>query len=509
MLGSNRGRKEDRLPMKLTSKIFVALLVTSFTIVALMLGTLYYYLPERFHEYVNQKTLNNLDELVADLAADHQANQGWGHLRDNRSRWRALLRQALPNRARSAPLPPAPEPGPMGPPAEDHFSRSPEPSGPVDRAGSSFFLLRSLALLDENRNHVAGQSLRGPIDSYTLRPMVVHNRLIGYLALHRREPMDDPMVQAFLNEQALVFTISGAAILIIAALVSLLLSRHLLGPIRRLAQGTRALAAFDFDTVIEVRATDELGQLAADFNRMARTLKQYESMRKQWLSDISHELRTPLAIVKGEIEALQDGVRPYNRPALDSLHTEVGRLGKLVEALHLLSLADSQALRMRSDAIRPFAILRQRVGDFTARLAARQIDIQLLLEDDPPVTITGDADRLAQVFSNLLENSLRYTDSSGTLTIRGGLRDSCCKIRFEDSGPGVPTEALPRLFDRLYRVDQSRSRDLGGSGLGLAICKQIVEAHGGTIGAVHGAAGGLVIEMELPISHSCLMADSA
>jgi two-component system sensor histidine kinase BaeS len=184
------------------------------------------------------------------------------------------------------------------------------------------------------------------------------------------------------------------------------------------------------------------------------------------------------------------------------LHFEALRLGKLVDDLYQLSLADSQDIALRKDPVKPWRILKETLESFRTQLAQRGIAIELDLEEDENTTIAGDAERLTQLFSNILENTLRYVDFPGTLRIRGNHTENLLTIYFEDSGPGVPRESLGRLFDRLYRVDRSRSRALGGSGLGLAICRQIVEGHGGRISADNSRSGGLSIRIEFPrISH--------
>ena len=286
----------------------------------------------------------------------------------------------------------------------------------------------------------------------------------------------------------------------LAAIVAFILSRHLLAPVRKLTAGTRALTSRQFDTRIAVQSKDELGQLAADFNMMADTLETYERMRQQWISDIAHELRTPVSILLGEIEALKDGVRDVNRDTIESLHSEARHLSKIVNDLHELSLADAGALTIKKERIDPLAVLEETLGHFEQRFTEKDIAIEKTLSKMSPVSVIGDADRLKQLFSNLLENTLRYADAPGTLTIgldRGGDR---LAFFFEDSGPGVPEESLERLFDRLYRVDQSRSRTRGGSGLGLSICKSIAHALGGKIRALNGKSGGLRIEIELPVA---------
>jgi two-component system sensor histidine kinase BaeS len=265
-----------------------------------------------------------------------------------------------------------------------------------------------------------------------------------------------------------------------------------------LTRGTRELAERHFEARITPSTRDELGQLAANFNRMAETLENYETMRRQWLTDISHELRTPLAVLRGELEALEDGVRPATRENLASLHAEILRLGKLVEDLHLLSLADSDRLTFHHQQVAPADILETVATSQGPRFERIGLAVEMGLEAIEGIRIEADADRLAQVFTNICDNVCKYVPSPGRLKISGTLAGPFLKLFFEDSGPGVPPAALPRLFDRLYRVDPSRSRDSGGSGLGLSICRQIVEHHGGRIWAEKSSLGGLAIGIELP-----------
>jgi two-component system sensor histidine kinase BaeS len=292
----------------------------------------------------------------------------------------------------------------------------------------------------------------------------------------------------------------GGVILLVAAIVAVVLSKHLLAPIRKLTAGTQALKSRQFDTRLEVESTDELGQLAADFNAMAQTLEEYERLRQQWISDIAHELRTPLSILSGEVEALQDGVREVNRDTLDSLRSEARHLSKIVNDLHELSLADAGVLSIKNEPLDPAPVLNATLGHFQPRFTVNQITVENRVGNESPTTVIGDADRLQQLFSNVLENTLRYTDSPGTLKIWQERTTDRLTLFFEDSGPGVPEAALAHLFDRLYRVDRSRSRTQGGSGLGLSICKSIVNALGGEIRAANAVSGGLRIEIALPLA---------
>ena len=234
---------------------------------------------------------------------------------------------------------------------------------------------------------------------------------------------------------------------------------------------------------------------------MAQALEKHQQTQQQWLVDISHELRTPLAILRGEIEAMQDGVRTVTRQGLDSLHIEVMHLGRIVRDLHDLSLIESRNFGSEPAAVNPLEILTETLECFRTRLNRRGIRLDMHETIEGDILILADADRLKQVFSNLLENTLRYAKVPGVVKISLEAGSGEFSVSFEDSGPGVPEESLAFLFDRLYRVDTARSREHGGSGLGLAICKSIVESFGGKIEASNSPAAGLKVSMVFPRHH--------
>jgi len=484
------------MKLKLSYKIFAAFTLTSLLVVALMVGLIRFYVARNFTDYANKSLLERYSDVAAALAAEYQNHKGWQALRDNPERWQEILRSGLPrkdfvNRKRR---PQPPEIENKGPGSSDQDMPPARPFRRIQR------LARRLVLFDADKQLIAGGRAGISYDSYTLQAIGIEGKTVGWLGLHKREHLANPLAVGFLKQQSQMLYIIGGGILLLAAIVAFLLSRHLLAPVRKLTAGTQALASRQFDTRIEVESKDELGQLAADFNAMARTLEKYERMRRQWISDIAHELRTPLSILRGEIEALKDGVRQVNHDTLDSLYSEARHLSKIVNDLHELSLADTGALSIKKVPIDPVAILNETLGRFKQRFAENQITIENKLENQPPMNIIGDADRLQQLFSNLLENTLRYANAPGTLKLGQERTGNRLALFFEDSGPGVPEEALDRLFDRLYRVGRSRSRIHGGSGLGLSICKSIVNALGGEIRAVNSNSGGLRIEVELPLA---------
>jgi two-component system sensor histidine kinase BaeS len=524
--------------LNLSFKFFIAFLATSFTIVVVMVVAMQFYARRNFSDYIQKVEAIRLSELSPILSREYKADNSWERLRDNPQRWRELLRPrssaaytekppSMPSGFESylKPIPPPPPPPPRErrddgrrdrqdrqlPPDEQDPERRP-PRDDRDRPPAerpAFGIEHRLTLFDEQKAPVAGGA--ESTADHTLQEIVVDGKTVGWLGLRNEERPSDPLDMAFLKQQARAFYIVGALMLVLAAVVAFLLSRHLLAPVQQLIKGTRSLTSRKFDTRINVTTTDELGQLAEDFNQMAQTLQQYEQLRQQWISDIAHELRTPLSILRGEIEALQDGIRQASPERLDSLHGEVVHMSKIVSNLHDLSLAESAALHIKREPVNLVQALRACLQKFQSRFNERGIALVDELGDTQTIIIPADKDRLTQVFANILENTLRYTDRPGSLTVRQLCTASEMMLQFADTLPGVPQEALPRLFDRLYRVDPSRSREHGGSGLGLSICKTIIEAHKGTIKARHAPAGGLQIEIMLPLqnkTHTCARKDT-
>jgi two-component system sensor histidine kinase BaeS len=373
-------------------------------------------------------------------------------------------------------------------------------SGPLPRRPPPFpddllLLGPRLSVLDAEHQLVVGG--RRESAHATLRPIRQDDRVVGWLRLTPLPAVTDELDRRFLTEQSQAFSLIAAVAMALAVGVSVCLARHFLAPVTDLTHGTRALIAGQFTTRIRVASGDELGKLARDFNTLAQTLSSNEQARRHVTADIAHELRTPLAILRGEIEALADGIRTCDAAALQSLHTEVLRLHTLVEDLYHLSLSDLGALTYRKAPLDLAALLANAVHAFADRWAEQH----LTLEEScwAPVWVFADEERLSQLFTNLFENTLRYTDPGGQIHVWYEQQADTVAIHVQDSAPGVPEDALPKLFERWYRVETSRNRSSGGTGLGLAISKNIVEAHEGKIWAEPSPLGGLWIQILLPV----------
>lgn len=352
-------------------------------------------------------------------------------------------------------------------------------------------------VLDADKNILFGQKIGSKLPH--LIPLHFKDNQIGSLGLYPPKKITETHHLLFVEKQKLVILMVGIASIFITIGISLPLSYHLTKPIRNLSQAARHLISGDYSTRVRADAADELGRLSRDFNTLAATLEENEIQRKLWVSDIAHELRTPLTTLQGEIEALQDGIREPGKRTYDNLHKGIMRLGRLVEDLYDLSRSDLATNSITPEHLDFNRLVENEITTF--RHEADRAGLTLELNNPSSSTpIWGDEQRLQQLIGNLITNSIKYTQQGGLIKVALQKTDSSVQLDIQDTAPGVPDEALPKLFNRLYRVEKSRNRSLGGAGLGLAICLQIVKAHHGTINAKHSTSGGLWVQVSLPLA---------
>ncbi len=465
-------------------KLFFALLSAHLLVLLVMYSAVNINFNQGFRDYVSRIEERQVPALVAGLADYYRKTGTWELLPDNYQIWSDLIAASITSSADPDQFEPVSRPVPGGFTQDDwYYASEYSPARPY------------LHLLDAEQNVVVNT----PGDFYpelaNLHPIVVEGETVGYLAVTSRQQLSAQADQLFAEEQLTFFWQLAAMLLVLSALVSFPTAIYLTRPLRDVVAGTRVLSSGKFDLRLPVRGSDEISQLSEDFNTLALTLEQNSKARQQWIADISHELRTPLTILQGELESVQDGIRPLNTDTLESLHNEVVHLNALVNDLHELSMTDMGALVYEKRQLDLLDMIEQ---SFELHQAlAKKHNIKLSLSIDTHGTgremiMLGDPNRLQQLFDNLLQNSLRYTDAGGEVRVH--LRENgnnSIVVEWFDTAPGVSNEHLGRLFDRLYRVDGSRNRAKGGSGLGLAICQNIVQAHEGTIAASHSPLGGL------------------
>jgi two-component system sensor histidine kinase BaeS len=494
--------------MRLTiqHKTFLATFALATTLALLLVLMLRWNLEQGFARYTVAAEFSRLDWIVRNIEREYAAHGNWDFVRAApEAAWRRL-QHPTEDAVNPPPMmmadgegrPPPwardgrPPPPPWEKPEANAAGPRPLPGRPTDALGIG----PRLALVDAEGHRLVGNA---EARAAAEKPIMHGNTVVGYLTLAASSASANQLDAAFLASQTRNMLLVGLAALGLSLAAAWLLARHLLAPIRQIAASARRIADGWLDQRIEVQRGDEFGELAADFNDMAERLARVEEARRAWISEASHELRTPLAVLRAEIEAIQDGVRAADVTTLARLHKQVQQLARLVDDLRLTLDRAPGAADLAQAPVAPLATLDEVIDSFRDRYTAAGIALDTDGLQDAGWYVRGDIARLTQVFANLLENTLRYTHAGGRLRIAAHADGRHLLLTFDDTAPAPPPATLPRLFERFFRAEPSRSRAHGGSGLGLAICKSIVEAHGGCVTADLSELGGLAICINLPL----------
>ncbi|MBM9537129.1 ATP-binding protein [Desulfobulbus alkaliphilus] len=482
---------DRKIKIGIRYRLFMAFLIATICVVVSMFVVTRMSFERGVFRYVNHVERERLETLARILEQEYHEQGQWDALKESSEQWIELVASTRPQRVRRQEYRQFHDAALNSSKLANQEERLPPP---VPRGAQAFDL--RVVLLD-----VQKEVMQGPRPPWSQSPMFITLALdkepIGYLGLIPPRILVDERIRQFSGEQHRHLVLIALSIAAGAALLALPLAGRMVRRITTLATATTQLAAGRYDIRVPAESSDELGQLARDFNSLATTLEQNEALRRRWVADISHELRTPLAILRGEVEAVQDGVRRLTPQTMDVLHSEILHLSRLVDDLYELSLADIGALTYHKESLDFGALVKQAVLAYREEWNEQGLSLTMDIPDRPLV-LFADAERLHQLLGNLLQNTLRYTDSGGRLEVVVREETKNILLCIADSSPGVPEQFLHRLFDRLYRVEESRSRSHGGAGLGLALCKSIVEAHGGTIEAAPSPLGGLRITVTLP-----------
>ena len=355
---------------------------------------------------------------------------------------------------------------------------------------------RAIVLFDANAKRVAGPPSVLNIDDYLSYSIVIDKKVVGELRTPRRRGYQSATENAFSTQQKFASSIIILLSLILAAIASWLLSRMMLTPIVKLKDGIKMLADGNYGNQLDVNREDELGLLMKDVNKLGTSLEKNRTSRKNWLADIAHELRTPVTILNGEIEAIKDGVRPLDIKSVDSLGHEVGRLRHLIDDLFELSLSEIGGLRYTFSHLDFTNFLTTVIDASDNRILEKGLKLDLNIESN--LYMNADSKRVEQLFINLINNSIAYTDAPGLIKMSASSTTNDIFVNIEDSSPGLDHDSLSEIFEPLFRDEKSRDRREGGAGLGLAICRNIVHAHDGDISATGSDLGGVAIMMQFP-----------
>ncbi|WP_293738244.1 sensor histidine kinase efflux regulator BaeS [uncultured Acinetobacter sp.] len=357
-----------------------------------------------------------------------------------------------------------------------------------DRLGLS----SRLSLYDEKHQFIVGEPAT---DQIAYRPILVDQKVVGYLGLKPVLDQDDASSINFFSNQKRYLLLVYALTVLSSLVAALLMAAYFKKPIQRLLNATLELTRGNYQHQVVIKRNDELGDLSNQLNHLADILHQHEESRRQWVADTSHELKTPLAVLQAQIEAMQDGIRKATPEHLDAMMRQVSSLKKLTQDLADLAQADAQQLKCYFAEVNPWDVVLQEVENFRSTFEQNQLEVTLSGEG---ISLSLDRDRFKQIIVNLLGNCVRYTEQGGKIQIHTQQNEHEWILYVDDSPFGVSDEQLARLGERFYRVDDSRTRSTGGTGLGLALSCKLAQALGGSLTFNHSPLGGLRCVLTFP-----------
>jgi len=495
----------NRIRRRLLSFGLFARLMGAFVVIVLVVGVLVTWLAgratrEEFHLYVTEADQLRANRLAPLLAGYYEARNGWDGIDD-------ALTIRLPGPPEIAAEAPQIFPDRTGEP-HGRFGIMERMAGGMSTMGGMDMLrvLGTRAIIADPNGEIVGDTageLAGrQVDASTLAagaPIWSGEEQIGTVWLTSGEPSaaQNERFLANVNRATLLAAlVAGVVALILGGLITWGVTR----PMQELTRAAEAIAAGDMSRRVQVKGA-EVGDLANAFNKMAAELERAEALRRQMTADIAHELRTPLSVIRGNVEALQDGVFPLTTEALEPIQAKTKLLSRLVEDLRELALAESGHLSLDREATDLAALTRRTAAAFHAAAEAKSISLEVTNDSDKPMA-HADPQRIEQVLANLLSNALYHTPDGGSIAIRVSSGEpGWLTVWVSDTGPGIPVDALPNVFERFYRADRGRARGTNGegSGLGLAVARSIVEAHGGAIGVDSPPAQGASFWFSLPL----------
>ena len=493
-----------RLPRLRIAHQLSLLIAAAVALAVLSVGALSVWnLHSGFLDYLqlrDEDQLMRLTKLVEQRAA---ADPSMDWLRGNREAMRALMDEFNGSQGRSRPPGPPPRfdrpPPSPGDPGRPQPLRPPPPrEQPPPHATPAGNLGQRVMIADMQGVRLAGREAP-PGARRTVRAIKVKGVEVARIEL-TAEPEPEGVDARFLQRQYTGLALAALGTIALAVLAAWLVARRWSRPLQALQLASRDIASGKRPRRLQPTGALEIAQLMEGINSMAAELARLEDARRIWIAQISHELRTPLAVLRGEIESIEDGARQPTVEVMASLRDEVLQLNRLVNDLHTLSMADVDGLRCDFTISDANAALLRVAQRFEASAGQRGLQLLMPPNDGRSIAVFWDFGRIEQLLGNLLTNSLRYTDAPGVVQLDWKVSEHELMLTVEDSAPGVSPTDLPQLFEPLFRADKARQRGTDhGSGLGLAIVRSIAQAHGGTVVASPSPRGGLLLRVHLPL----------
>ena len=487
-----------RMPRRLPIALQLSLLIASAIVIAvLVVGALSFLnLRSGFKDYLQVRDEEQLMRFVAmvERRAATDAELQW--LRQDPDPMRALMDE-FSGRAPRGQRPPPPQRGFDRPPRHED---GPPGQPPPPRTGGQGSLGERMQLRDTQGERLAGRP-QPPDAKRTTRAIKVNGVEIAFVDL-LPEPEPEGVDARFLQRQTSRLVWAALGTIFAAVLAAWWMAGRWSRPLLALQSASRDIARGRRPQPLQPTGAREIAQLMEDVNTMTAELARLETARRVWIAQISHELRTPLSVLRGEMEAIEDGARQPTPQVMSSLRDEVLQLTRLVDDLHTLSVADVDGLRCDFTPGDAHTHLRRVAKRFEAQAQQRGLQLLLSAPSTAAVEVHWDFGRIEQLLANLLTNSLRYTDAPGSIAVDWHSDGRFITLTVDDSAPGVGPADMRELFEPLFRGDKARQRGDGqhGSGLGLAIARSIAHAHRGTITASTSQRGGLQMCVRLPVN---------
>lgn len=486
-------------------RLFVSFLIASVSGSVLLAAYLQLRLREGFLDYVNRTDRAQVEAMAAQLAQTYSTQEALARIapRDWGLLWDLRRRPPGPHQDRQAPPPghdemlrrpdPRHRPGerrPAQPPGND---RKPPPAGQHSNRNERLPLGLRVGLLTPEGHHIVGlEPSHATHPTVTFQVVGSNDVSIGSLIWEPLRELQSDSDIDFISAQSNALYAALASVLLLSAMFAWYTARSFSSPLNRLGHAARKLANNELATQVDMRRQDEFGDLAKAFNHLAGSLDGAQQARRRWMADVVHELRTPLTIARGQIEAIDDGVRPFNREELARIGHGIDLLAALVDDLQTLAMTDVGALNYKMKKLNLGLLLDECIEACRPTLDQHQLSVDWVAPSED-VLIWGDPVRWKQVFNNLLGNSIRHTRSPGKIRVRLVCSDDSAVVTIEDSAPGVNPADLERLSEPFFRLNPLDSPR--GCGLGLTICRRIVDGHGASMLFQPSALGGLAVRI--------------
>lgn len=476
--------------MNIFRKVFLSFLGLTAVTLLITLGLARWSFDQGFLNFIAGLEQQRLTLLGNNLSAAYSHNNNWQLvISTGLERFIDTSTQPMPHSAR--PGGGFGQPSPLRP-------RNPKAGAPFHPPQARKENRPPTALFNTQGLWLTGDKPKPHTQEVLSHEIYLNGEKIGELRSWLNDIPQRSLASSFSIQQRYASIAIGLLCLLLAGVASWLLARRLTSPVNSVLHGVERLSRGNYDLKLDTSRSDELGKLMQNLNGLSHILNETRSAKNRWFADISHELRTPLTILIGELDALEAGIRPFGPKQIESLKHEALLLHRLVDDLYQLSLSDVGGLKYHFSQLDISSALENVCSSLQSKAQGKDIIITPNIQANVEGLV--DPQRIEQLFINLINNAIIHTNAKGSVQIALSQKGNAVVFEINDTLPSVPFEDCEKLFDPLYRQNASRNRATPGAGLGLTICKNIVNAHRGSIHATQSALGGLCVTVKIPLT---------